>query len=44
MNNAFLFDPFMELRASHITDENRLLTADNENSLWNALKRFFLGK
>lgn len=44
MNNAFLFDPFMELRASHITDENRLLSNDSKVSFWSALKRFFFGK
>ena len=44
MNNTFLYDPFMELRASHITDENRLLSNDGKGSFWSALKRFFLGK
>ncbi len=44
MNNTFMYDPFMELRASHITDENRLLSNSVRDSFWSALKRFFFGK
>ena len=44
MNDVFMFDPFMELRATHITDENRLLSNSCKGSFWSALKRFFFGK